>query len=146
MEIGEVRHLDGVRSNFGIADGKEYLGHTISQQDKPLSHAIISNVRGIVEAQQYLFEMLWSKAAPASQKIKEIEEGTKPIRTKLVEDQDEIIKKIKHKNNAARKLSIYTTLGGMQMSYNYLFDSYKNVIDRHKKGESERGNEMANEY
>jgi two-component system, OmpR family, sensor histidine kinase VicK len=139
MKIGEVRHLDGVRSNFGIADGKEYLGHTISRQDKPLSHAIISNVRGIVEAQQYLFEMLWSKAIPAIQKVKEIEEGTIPIRTKLVEDQDEIIKEIKRKNNAANKLSICTTLGGMQMSYNHLFDSYKNVVEKYKKGESKEG-------
>ena len=75
MEIGEIRHLDGVRSNFGVGDGKEYLGHTISQQDKPLSHAIVSNVRGIVEAQQYLFEVLWSKAIPSEVKIREIEQG-----------------------------------------------------------------------
>jgi two-component system, OmpR family, sensor histidine kinase VicK len=75
MEIGEIRHLDGVRSNFGVGDGKEYLGHTISQQDKPLSHAIVSNVRGIVEAQQYLFEVLWSKAVPSEVKIREIEQG-----------------------------------------------------------------------
>lgn len=75
MEIAEIRHLDGVRSNFGVGDGKEYLGHTISQQDKPLSHAILSNVRGIVEAQQYLFEVLWSKAIPSEEKIREIEQG-----------------------------------------------------------------------
>jgi two-component system, OmpR family, sensor histidine kinase VicK len=75
MEIAEIRHLDGVRSNFGVGDGKEYLGHTISQQDKPLSHAILSNVRGIVEAQQYLFEVLWSKAIPSEVKIREIEQG-----------------------------------------------------------------------
>jgi two-component system, OmpR family, sensor histidine kinase VicK len=139
IEIAELRHLDGVRSNFGIADGKEYLGHTISQQDKPLSHAIISNVKGIVEAQQYLFEMLWIKGIPAEQKIRELEEGIIPIRTKLLENQDEIIKEIKRKNNAANKLSICTTLGGMQMSYIYLFDSYKNVVDKYKKGESKEG-------
>ena len=37
MEIAEVRHLNGVRSSFGIADGIEYLDHAISEQDQ-LSH------------------------------------------------------------------------------------------------------------
>ena len=27
----------------------------------------------------------------------------------------------------------------MQMSYNYLFDSYRNVVDKHRKGESKEG-------
>ena len=36
-------------------------------------------------------------------------------------------------NNAANKLSICTGFGGMQMSYNYLFDSYKNVVNKSKK-------------
>jgi hypothetical protein len=49
MEIGEVRHLKGVRSSFGIADGIQYLDHAISNRDQ-LSHAIVSNVKAIVEA------------------------------------------------------------------------------------------------
>ena len=58
MEIAEVRHLKGVRSSFGIADGIQYLDHAISENDQ-LSHAIISNVKAVVEAKQYLFETLW---------------------------------------------------------------------------------------
>jgi len=57
MEIAEVRHLKGIRSSFGIADGIQYLDHAISDQDK-LSYAIISNVKAILEAKQYLFETL----------------------------------------------------------------------------------------
>jgi hypothetical protein len=74
-EIAQVRHLTAVRSNFGIADRKLCLLHTIANEEQPLSHAIITNVKGIVEAQQYLFETLWSKAIPLEKKIKEIEEG-----------------------------------------------------------------------
>ena len=55
MEIAEVRQLKGVRSSFGIADGIQYLDHAISENDQ-LSHAIISNVKAVVEAKQYLFE------------------------------------------------------------------------------------------
>ena len=31
------------------------------------------------------------------------------------------------------------TKGGMQMGYNHLFDSYKNVIDKYRRGESKEG-------
>src|SRR5437763_1452269 len=72
-------------------------------------------------------------------KRKEIEEGIEPIRTRLLENQDEIIREIKRQNNAANQLSICTAVGGIQMSYHYLFDSYRNVVEKHKKGESKEG-------
>ncbi|MGN6346927.1 MAG: ATP-binding protein [Candidatus Nitrosocosmicus sp.] len=78
MEVGELRHLEGIRTNFGIADGKQILLHGVSQEKDPLSQAIMSSIKGLVEAQQYMFENLWNKAIPATQKIKEIEEGIKP--------------------------------------------------------------------
>jgi signal transduction histidine kinase len=85
MEIAEVKHLKGVRSSFGIADGIEYLDHAISDRNE-LSHAIISNVKAIVGAKQYLFETLWNVASPAEQAIKEIEEGVEPTKTEIIQD------------------------------------------------------------
>jgi len=85
MEIAEVRHLKGVRSSFGIADGIQYLDHAISDQDK-LSHAIISNVKAIVEAKEYLFETLWNIASPAEQATREIEVGIEPTKTEIIQD------------------------------------------------------------
>ena len=61
------------------------------------------------------------------------------IRTRILQNESEMIKEIKRKNNAANKLSICTGFGGMQMSYNYLFDSYKKVVDKYKKKEREEG-------
>ncbi len=78
MEVGGLRHLDGVRTNFAIADGKAVMLHGVSQEADPLSHAIVTSVKGIVDAQQYMFENLWNKAIPAEQKIREIEQGIKP--------------------------------------------------------------------
>jgi signal transduction histidine kinase len=69
MEIGEVRHLKGVRSSFGIADGIQYLDHAISNRDQP-SHAIVSNVKAIVEAKQYLFGTLWNISSSADQAVR----------------------------------------------------------------------------
>ena len=85
MEIAEVSHLRGVRSSFGIADGIEYLDHAISDRNE-LSHAIISNVKAIVGAKQYLFETLRNIASPAEQAIKEIEEGVEPTKTEIIQD------------------------------------------------------------
>lgn len=55
MEVCELRHLDGVRTNFGIADGKQALLHGVSQETNPLSQAILTSVKALVEAQEYLF-------------------------------------------------------------------------------------------
>jgi len=85
MQIAEVRHLKGVRSSFGIADGIQYLDHAISDKDQ-LSHAIISDVKAIVEAKQYLFETLWNIAIPAEQATIEIEEGVEPTKTEIIRD------------------------------------------------------------
>ncbi|MFY9871539.1 MAG: hypothetical protein WAK17_17630 [Candidatus Nitrosopolaris sp.] len=79
------------------------------------------------------------KTIPAEERIKEIEEGLASTGIKLIENQDEIIYEIKRKNNSANKLSICSTFGGMQMGYNHLFDSYKNVLDKHRRGESKDG-------
>jgi len=92
MEHSEVRHLTGVRSNFGIVDRKECLLHSISHEDEPLSHAIITNSKALVEAQQYLFETLWNKAVPAEEMIREIEEGMKPPFIETLRDPHEIQK------------------------------------------------------
>ena len=78
MEVSELRHLDGVRTNFAIADRKAIMLHGVSQEANPLSHAIVTSVKGLVDAQQYMFENLWNKAIPAIQKIIEIEQGIKP--------------------------------------------------------------------
>jgi len=90
MELFEVRHVTGVKSNFGIADRRECLLHSISHEDQPLSHAIISNSKPLVEAQQYLFETLWANAIPAQYKVKEIEEGIRPDFIETIRDPAEI--------------------------------------------------------
>jgi two-component system, OmpR family, sensor histidine kinase VicK len=140
MEIvDEFRHLEGIKSNFMLSES-EYLAPVVfNGEGKIASEIIYSSIRSFVDQQQYFFDMLWNKAIPAKRKIREIEEGIEPTRTRIIEDKQEIIKEIKRKNNAANKLSICTSVDGMQMSYNHLFDSYKNVVNKYKKGESIEG-------
>ena len=137
MNIAEVRHLDGIKSNFMVSE-REYLSPVVLNDSSGIASQIIySSIHEIVEQQTCIFDSLWNKAIEAEQKIREIEEGIMPIRTRIIENQDEIIKEIKSKNNSASKLSVCSTFGGMQMSYNFLFDSFEKVIDKYRKGESE---------
>jgi two-component system, OmpR family, sensor histidine kinase VicK len=76
--ITELRHLDGVKGNFGISDGVVYMAISTMQEAKPVSQLIYSNTKQIVEQHRYLFQTLWNKATPAQQRITEIEEGIKP--------------------------------------------------------------------
>ena len=104
----------------------EYLAPATShEKTKPASIIIYSSVKEIVEHQQYVFETLWTKSAPAEQRIREIEEGVLPFKTKILEDENEIINEIRGLNNRASRLSICSAIGGLQMSYKYLFDAYK---------------------
>jgi two-component system sensor histidine kinase VicK len=72
MELGEMRHLDGVQGNFGVSE-TEYLASATLDREKLVPLLIYSNVKQIVKQQQYIFQTLWNKAIPAEQKIEEIQ-------------------------------------------------------------------------
>ncbi len=76
MKIADVRHIDGIVGNFIVSEG-QYIASSFTGLERGalLSSIIYSNVKEIVEQQQYVFETLWSKATPASQRIKIIEEN-----------------------------------------------------------------------
>jgi len=112
--VDEFKHLEGIRGNFMLSES-EYLVPVVSNDDvgKTASEIIYSNIRSFVDQQQYFFDMLWNKAIPAEQKIRESEEGIELVRTRIIENQQEIIAQIRNLNNAANKLSICTSFGGM---------------------------------
>ena len=85
MQIAELRHLDGIKGNFGISE-KAYIASARLQEGALLQQVIYSNVRAILEQQQYVFETLWSKAIPAEGKIKEIEQGFKPDIIEIIQN------------------------------------------------------------
>jgi len=93
--VDEVRHLDGIKGNFMISES-EYLAPITSRDKiKPANtYDIFSNVKEIVEHQQYVFHTFWDKAIPAEQKIREIEEGIVHYDTRIINDSQHIIKEI----------------------------------------------------
>jgi hypothetical protein len=90
MNISEVRHLDEVRGNFGIIDDILYTASAKGIPSSPPPLLLTSTVRPFVEQQKYFYEMLWRKAIPAKQRIKEIEEGLKREFIETIQDPAEI--------------------------------------------------------
>jgi hypothetical protein len=54
------------------------------QEARPVTKAIYSNIKELVEEHQYFFETLWSRAVPAEQRIAEIEGSSTAERTEIV--------------------------------------------------------------
>jgi two-component system, OmpR family, sensor histidine kinase VicK len=54
---------------------KKGIASATLQEASLLQQVIYSNVRAILDQQQYVFETLWNKAIPAEQNLREIEEG-----------------------------------------------------------------------
>src|SRR2546423_6271384 len=75
MKISELRHLDGIKGNFGICDQKEFLAAPTVMETQPAPQLIYSNIKEVIEQQQYVFDSFWSKSICSEQKIREIEEG-----------------------------------------------------------------------
>jgi two-component system, OmpR family, sensor histidine kinase VicK len=90
MQISELRHLEGVKGNFAISE-KGYTASATMQEAALLQQVIYSNVRSILDQQQYVFETLWSKAKPAEQKIREIEEGVDLGETEIIQSPKKIL-------------------------------------------------------
>ncbi|MGN6614365.1 MAG: sensor histidine kinase, partial [Candidatus Nitrosocosmicus sp.] len=101
-EFAEVRHLNGVKGNFEISkirikgEGKgewkgEYIATATLQEAEPVTQLIYSNVKEIVEQEQFVFDTLWNKAIPFLVRIKEIEEGIKPEVIEIIADPKEAL-------------------------------------------------------
>jgi two-component system, OmpR family, sensor histidine kinase VicK len=89
--VDDLHHLDGIKGNFMISE-TEYLAPVILyEKGKIASQVIYSNAKEIVEQQQYVFDTIWSKAIPAEQKIREIEEGIEPSNIEIIQNSRESI-------------------------------------------------------
>jgi two-component system, OmpR family, sensor histidine kinase VicK len=77
IKIGELHHLDGIKGNFAVSE-KEYVASATMREASLLQQVIYSNVKEVLEQQQYVFDSFWNRSIPAEQKIREIEEGIEP--------------------------------------------------------------------
>ena len=87
--VDELRHLDGIKGNFYVSEREYIAPAALHEKGKPSSQIIYSNMKEIVEEQQYIFDTLWNKSISAEDKIKEIEQGTEPEYFRVINDNEE---------------------------------------------------------
>jgi two-component system sensor histidine kinase VicK len=91
LKNSEIRHLDSIKGNYGIADRRECFEHAVNKEGELPTHAIFTTVKGIVDTRQFLFNNLWNRATNAELRMKEIEEGTVPDMIETIKEPSEII-------------------------------------------------------
>ena len=135
--VDELRHMEGIKGNFYISETEYVAPTSLHVKGRPSTQMIYSNVKEIVDhQQQYVFDSFWSRATPAQYRIREIEEGTiVHYKTRIIDDEDEIIKEIGRLTAESNELFTCLTPGGMQYSYNHFFEIKKKLLDKQKKGE-----------
>src|ERR1700739_3873844 len=112
--VDELRHADGIKGSFYVNE-EEYLAPAIFHgEGKVASQMIYSNVRELVEHQQYLFDTLWNKSIPSEEKIKAIEDGIPPSYIETIHDPVQLQKRAQKLAASARDemLVLYSTAKG----------------------------------
>src|SRR5919112_6138976 len=56
LSFSEIRHLDGMRGNFEVADEREYVAVATLHEAQSIPQLIFSNIPEIVEQQQFVFD------------------------------------------------------------------------------------------
>src|SRR4029079_15102881 len=105
--VTELRHLDFVKGGLAVSEDAYMATAAALEQGKPLTQVIYSNVKLLVEQNQYLFDTLWNKAIPATQRIDEIEKGVEATRIEIISDSKESIERaIKIMKNAEDEVMV----------------------------------------
>jgi signal transduction histidine kinase len=135
--VDELRHLDGVKTNFMISE-VEYLAPLIQEKSEAIaSEHIYSDMVQIVEHGCCIFDTLWSKSISAEERIRQLQEDTIPQETRILDSQDEIIKQMIHLSEISSGLSVVSNHGGLQLTYNSFLQQCKNVLEKQTRGEGE---------
>ncbi len=92
LKVCELRHLEKVKGNFGIIDGRSYGAGSSAGEGQAPTQLIRSNIKAFVEQQQYFFETLWGKALPAERRIDQIQRGTEEEFIETIKDPYEVQK------------------------------------------------------
>ena len=105
--VDELRHLNGIKGNLYIGDTAYIAPATFHEKGKPASQIIYSNVKEIIEHQSYLFETLWNKAIPATERIKDIEEGLASEFYEVISDHEKATQTIVDLAKSVKKEALF---------------------------------------
>jgi two-component system, OmpR family, sensor histidine kinase VicK len=134
--VHELRHLDGIKGNYMVSESEYIAPLTLYEHGKIASQAIYSNIKQVVEQEQYVFDNLWNKAILGGERIKEIEEGrTFRYETKVLTNKEEIVNEIKNFLETSNELLVCTGSGGLQLGHSRFLDLGKEIMARSRRAE-----------
>jgi len=133
MHYAEVRHLDGVKGNFGVSDNA-YIATSTVIHAQPVPELIYSTARSVVEQNRYVFDTLWNKAIPADDRINEIELGMLRPETVAVKDPMEILHRTMNMVSQSKEYSVCSNSNGLLYAHNYSLQAFKTILQLHASG------------
>jgi two-component system, OmpR family, sensor histidine kinase VicK len=84
--VDELRHLGGIKGNFYITEHEYAAPSTFHENGKFSEWMIYSNVREIIEHQQYVFDSFWNTSSSAERKTTEIQNGASLGITEIIDN------------------------------------------------------------
>ena len=133
MQYAELRHLDGIKGNFGVSD-TAYTATATLNKAQPVAELIYSTAKSVIEQNKNVFDTLWSKAVLAQDRIREIEEGVSRAEIRAVKDPREILQDTIGLVRRSKQYSICSVSDGLLYAHNYSFDAFKEILDLHRSG------------
>jgi signal transduction histidine kinase len=133
MQYAELRHLDGIKGNFGVSD-TAYIATATLNKAQPVAELIYSTAKSVIEQNKNIFDTLWSKAVVAEDRIREIEEGVTRTEIRAVKDPREILQDTIGLVRRSKQYSICSVSDGLLYAHSYSFDAFKEILDLHRGG------------
>jgi len=133
MQYAELRHLDGIKGNFGVSD-TAYIATATLNKAQPVAELIYSTAKSVIEQNKNIFDTLWSKAVVAEDRVREIEEGVTRTEIRAVKDPREILQNTIGLVRRSKQYSICSVSDGLLYAHSYSFDALKEILDLHRGG------------
>lgn len=106
----EIRHLEGLRGNFGIYDERGYMAFILHKENDEYLQTYFSTSKTLAEEQMQLFEELWRMAIPFATRKKELEFEDKKDTRRTMTDFENIQKEIEALTLACkREMTIFSS-------------------------------------
>ena len=150
MKFGiELRHLDEVVGIFSINEFEYCATKKFPIQDRQYSfenqyqlsnNIVYSNDKEIVNHYKYIFEILWSKAIPAEQRTREVEDDTNRFSTEILKNPHEISDDILRLTQNSSNISLCFAVQGPQLTDSKFFDLYSRALQKYEKKENDDEN------
>jgi signal transduction histidine kinase len=150
MKFGiELRHLDEVVGIFTINEFEYCATKKFTIQDTQCSfenqyqlsnNIVYSNDKEIVNHYKYIFEILWSKAIPAEQRTREVEDDINRFTTQILKNSHEISDDIIRITENSSNISLCFVVEGPQLTDSKFFELCSRALQKYEK----KGNDDEN--